>query len=275
MLSRSVDPLTGEIEDHASLPCPEDVTGSEQVTVGVLVTERIECGEVSAVWVNTGESVSGEGVSEWLSQDQCERDHWNAIRALSRAKTALRRFCTANLLVRMWTLTYADAQWDHQKVVADVNRFMGELRGLLGEAFPYAYVLELHPGGHGLHVHFLIQKRFVDYYRLKALWGHGHVQYSDSNRSLKRENGGRAQARMAANYLVKYCSKDWEYGSGRHRYERSQGFNARITRRLFANFEEAMLYIVTLRGDEPCRVYWDSAHMGDQWKGPPALWYAW
>lgn len=257
------------------MPCPEDVTGYRQVTVGVLVTVRPDCGEASAVWVNNQEATpSPDGFVALTPDEQVEIDHQNAVRALSRAKTNLRRYCTANKLQRMWTLTFADEHWDPVVVIGKVNRFVGVLRDHLGGAFPYVYVLELHPGGHGYHVHLLLQKRFIDWDRFGYMWGHGVVQYSDGNKSINREVGGRAQARMAASYLVKYASKDWDYGSGRHRYERSQGFNERTVRRLFQTFQEAMYFVVAARGGESPVIHHESYGMPD-WTGPPFLWQAW
>ena len=70
-----------------------------------------------------------------------------------RAKSKVRHFAAANRLNRLGTLTYAEACFDPRQVRSDVARFFRRLRRLLdGDRFPYLWVPELHPGGHGFHV---------------------------------------------------------------------------------------------------------------------------
>jgi len=53
--------------------------------------------------------------------------------------------------------------------------FFRELRaGLAGERFPYLWVPQWHPGGHGLHAHFAVG-RFVPRRLIERSWGHGFV----------------------------------------------------------------------------------------------------
>jgi hypothetical protein len=88
----------------------------------------------------------------------------------------------------------------------------------------YVYALELHPGGHGYHVH-LGFNRYVAKAQLKKHWPHGYVDIRLLK--VKAVRGAREQARRTAAYLAKYACKAEDEGRslGRHRYERSQGNN--------------------------------------------------
>jgi hypothetical protein len=73
--------------------------------------------------------------------------------AARRAVTHVRRYCVANILTRLGTLTYAGAGChDPVGLRGDVRRFFRELRAEVGSGFPYLWTAEWHPGGHGLHV---------------------------------------------------------------------------------------------------------------------------
>src|SRR5665213_1987210 len=90
----------------------------------------------------------------------------------ARARSRLRRYFKKNGLGKMWTLTFAEATFDRSYVHSMVNEFVSRWRSSAGgEAFPYAYVLELHPEGHGLHVHFATRPGFVSWAALGLLWG--------------------------------------------------------------------------------------------------------
>ena len=81
-----------------------------------------------------------------------------AAEAARRARGKIRRYCAANGLNRLGTLTYAGAGC-HQpaQLRADVATFFRGVReGLRGGAPPYLWVSQWHPGGHGLHVHFAV-----------------------------------------------------------------------------------------------------------------------
>jgi hypothetical protein len=75
-----------------------------------------------------------------------------------RARTKVRRYCAANRLNRLGTLTYAGTGChDPRQARADAGEFFRELREQLdGESLPYLWVPEWHPGGHGLHLHFAV-----------------------------------------------------------------------------------------------------------------------
>ena len=74
----------------------------------------------------------------------------------------IRRYCAANRLNRLGTLTYAgEGCHDPSAVRSEVAAFFRRLRSELGgDRFPYLWVPEWHPGGHGLHLHFAVG-RFI------------------------------------------------------------------------------------------------------------------
>lgn len=195
--------------------------------------------------------------------------------AARRARSKLRRYCAANRLSRLGTLTYAGAGChDHGELRRDVADFFRSLRARLGgEALPYAWTSEWHPGGHGLHVHFAVG-RYVRQPLIRDVWGRGHVHIkrlgSRSMRSTELE-----EARAASGYLAKYVSKG--LGDKRvprlHRYEVAQGFQPeRIV--LSARSLEAVLDLASERmGFHPSR-HWCSNEV-EGWRGAPAYWCAW
>jgi hypothetical protein len=212
-------------------------------------------------------------------KDQDERDALNASRSLQRTKSKARCYAVQNLLTKNWTLTWAGpGEFDKRAARRRVNRFLTRLREELGEDFPYLYVIEVHPGldgpesSHGYHVHLLLDNRFIDKYRMQALWG-SIVHYS-AHEKLGRGQGARQHARIAVMYLMKYLSKDWEAGSGEHRYERSNGHNVRTVRTLCRSFAEAARWIASMRENVPVIQRFDSSDLED-WHGPPVVWIAW
>src|SRR5262245_58456857 len=75
--------------------------------------------------------------------------------AARRARAKVRRYCAANRLNRLGTLTYAgEGNHDPARLREDVGRFFKRLRLSLRAPFPYLWAPESHPKGHGLHVHF-------------------------------------------------------------------------------------------------------------------------
>jgi len=84
----------------------------------------------------------------------------------------VRRYCAANRLNRLGTLTYAgQGCHDPGELRADVGSFFKGLRGQLGaKPIPYLWVPEWHPGGHGLHVHFAVG-RFIKQSLIREEWG--------------------------------------------------------------------------------------------------------
>ena len=78
--------------------------------------------------------------------------------AARRARAKVRRYCAANRLNRLGTLTYrGDGCHDPRQVRRRRGGVLPALRcELRGRAFPYVWVPEWHKTEHGLHVHFAV-----------------------------------------------------------------------------------------------------------------------
>ena len=130
-----------------------------------------------------------------------------AAEAIRRARAKIRRYGVANRLNRLATLTYAGAGChDPGELRRDVGAFFKALRPALGgQALPYVWVPEWHPGGHGLHVHFIVG-RYVRQSLIREAWGRGIVHIKLIG-DLPVGSGALAEARRAAGYLCKYIGK--------------------------------------------------------------------
>lgn len=193
--------------------------------------------------------------------------------AARHAKTRVRRYCVANGLNRLGTLTYAGAgKHDPRALRADIGVFFRRLRGSMGEPFPYLWTAEWHKSGHGLHVHFGVG-RFIRRSWIEGAWGRGFVHIKllgdlPAGPSVLRES------RATARYLAKYVTKDMDrHPLGLHRYEVAQGFQpsrvdftAPTALGGIAQASEAM-------GRQPARI-WHSSEVED-WGRPAAVWAQW
>jgi hypothetical protein len=195
--------------------------------------------------------------------------------AARRARAKVRRYCAASRLNRLGTLTYAgEGCFDQAQLRVDLAEFFRGLRRELGgEAVPYLWVPEWHPGGHGLHAHFAVG-RYVPQRLLAGVWGRGIVHIKLIG-DLPVGSGALEEARVAAGYLGKYVAKNVadERIAGLHRYEVAQGFQPERVQ-LAGDSEEAVVAQASeLMGGEPVRSWRSSESEG--WRGPPAYWYAW
>jgi hypothetical protein len=190
-----------------------------------------------------------------------------------RARGRVRRYCAANGLSRLGTLTYA-GEGCHDPVVvrADIRRFFrGLRRGLGGERLPYLWVPELHPGGHGWHVHFAVG-RFVPRGLIEEAWGRGFVHIK-LIQGVPVGGGVRGEARVAARYLSKYLGKDLRGQGGLNRYDVAQGFQPR-TEPLIADSEAGVIGLAVEAMGEPPAYVWRSVDQ-EGWRGPRAVWLQW
>lgn len=194
--------------------------------------------------------------------------------AARRARASVRRYGAANRLSRLWTLTYAgEGCFDQTQIRSDLGEFFRGLRAELGKPFPYVWVPEWHPGGHGLHAHFTVGQ-FIPVRLIKEVWGHGIV-HGKLIGDLPVGSGTLEEARAAAGYLGKYLTKGFgeERLAGLHRYEVAQGFQPEKVP-LRAESDEAVIGKASeLMGSQPARV-WRSSESED-WRGSPAYWCAW
>jgi hypothetical protein len=195
--------------------------------------------------------------------------------AARRARGKLRRYCAANRLNRLATLTYAgEGCSDPQQLREHVGEFFRSLRSQLdGERFPYAWTSEWHPGGHGLHVHFVVG-RYVRERLIREVWGRG-ITHIKRIQDLPVGSGPVEEARRAAGYLAKYVSKSLydDPTPGLHRYEVAQGFQPREVK-LRGDSDLAVIAAASEQmGSEPVQVWRSQSVEG--WRAPPAYWCAW
>ena len=139
----------------------------------------------------------------------------------------MRRYCAANGLNRLGTLTYAGAGCHEPlQLRGDVGEFVKRLRARGSDGrTPYVWVPQWHPGGHGLHVHFAVG-RYVPRRLIEEAWGHGFVHIKLLS-GLPVGSGVRDEARLAARYLARYIGRELDgeqRPAGLHRYEVAQGF---------------------------------------------------
>ncbi len=195
--------------------------------------------------------------------------------ASRRARANVRRYCAANRLNRLGTLTYAGAGC-HDRVALreDLAEFFRRLRSTVGEPIPYLWVPEWHKSGHGLHAHFAVG-RWIAQGDIKHAWGRGHVHIKLLG-DLPVGSGALGEARLASRYLSKYIGKDLAAGgrpAGLHRYEVAQGFQPRGIALDGTTADEVVGWATSYMGREAERV-WRSRDT-DDWGGPPAVWASW
>lgn len=194
-----------------------------------------------------------------------------------RARSKLRRFCAANRLNRLGTLTYrGEGCHDPRQLRADVGGFFRGLRsGLGGDPLPYVWVPEWHKTGHGLHVHFAVG-RFVPRGLISSAWGHGFVHIKLLG-DLPVGSTSLTEARVAARYLSKYVTKTFDDPTtrvlGLHRYDVAQGFQPEVLRLHGRSPDDVVDQASDLFGMQPA-LRWSSAEV-EGWSGPPAIWAQW
>ena len=195
--------------------------------------------------------------------------------ASRRAKTKVRRYCAANRLNRLGTLTYAGAGChDPVQLRADLAELFRRLRSAIGEPFPYLWVPEWHKTDHGLHAHFAVG-RFIPVGLIREAWGRGFVHIEMLNH-LPVGSGALGEARLAARYLAKYVGKDLGRATDRaglHRYEVAQGFQPRAFGLRGQTADEVVDWASVVMGRAPERV-WRSRDV-DDWAGPPSVSAQW
>lgn len=194
-----------------------------------------------------------------------------------RARANLRRYCAANRLNRLGTLTYRGAGChDPAQIRADLGDFFRSLRDSLGgDPFPYVWVPEWHKSGHGLHAHFAVGQ-FIKRGLIESAWGRGFVHIKLLG-GLPVGSGTLSEARRAAGYLSKYVAKTFTDESarvlGRHRYDVAQGFKPEAVT-ITGSSVEAVLEEASGVFDEAPSSTWFSRDV-ETWDGPPAVWAQW
>jgi hypothetical protein len=199
----------------------------------------------------------------------------SAVEAARRARGKVRRYCAANRLNRLGTLTYA-GEGCHDPIVirGDMAEFFRKLRSVLGgDPLPYLWVPEWHKTDHGLHAHFALGQ-FVQRQCIEDAWGRGFVHIKLLG-DLPVGSGALDEARVAARYLSKYVGKAFDERRlpARHRYEVGQGFQPAGVRIFGTSLGRAVHHAVEVMGKPPSRT-WHSNEV-KEWGGPPAIHMTW
>lgn len=200
-----------------TLPRLDEATKLDQGAYRLVVRPR--CGEATISRPTARSREAG------LGQPDPERSEREAAR---RAQVAVRRLVCEHRLVRMWTLTLSASTTAGERplVVRKVQQFTRRLRKVLPRV-KWLAVLEWHPGGHGWHVHMVVD-RFVAKVLVADLWGWGFV---DTRRiTTKGDTTSLGAARRAGQYVAKYLTKRDDSGApahvaGDHRYLRPLGMH--------------------------------------------------
>ena len=196
--------------------------------------------------------------------------------AARRARGRLRRYCAANGLNRLGTLTYGPPFCtDAVQVRSDLGVFFRNLRTALGgDPMPYVWVPELHADGRRFHAHFAVG-RYVRQSVIRDAWGHGFVSIKLLS-DLPVGSGRLQESRRAAGYLSKYVAKSFADQSvpRRHRYDVAQGFAPDRMQVWGSSLEDVQSLASDLLGKPSPARAWSSASV-EGWKGPPAMWFSW
>ena len=230
---------------------------------------------------------AGEGGGSWrrwvstrsayVARGQAADPDRAAQEAGRRARATLRRYCAANRLNRLGTLTYRGAGChEPEQIRADLGEFFRELRDSIGgDAFPYVWVPEWHKSGHGLHAHFAVDK-YIRRAAIERAWGRGFVHIKLLG-DLPVGSGSLSEARRAAGYLSKYVAKTFTDPDARvlglHRYDVAQGFQPESVALTGATTAEVFVQASAVFGSDPT-TRWSSSEVED-WQGPPAIWAQW
>jgi hypothetical protein len=194
--------------------------------------------------------------------------------AARRARTQVRRYCAANRLNRLGTLTYRPPFCSDPRLLrAQIAVFFRSLRrGLGGAAFPYLWTGEWHKDGVRLHAHFAVG-RYVPQTKIEGAWPYGFVQIKRLG-DLPYGSVALDQARVAARYLSKYVGKSFaEQRKGLHRYEVAQGFAPRREGARGRSSEEVLAWAAARMGRTP-----DLVQHSTDWpdhQGPPVVFFSW
>lgn len=216
-------------------------------------------------------------IPDYVARGEAADPDRAASEAARRARTRLRRYCAANALNRLGTLTYAGSgNHDPALIRQHLGEFFRELRTSIGgAAFPYAWVPEWHKTDHGLHAHFAVG-RFIRRGLIEAAWEHGFVSIKRLG-NLPVGSTRLTEARIAGGYLAKYVAKSFADPVGRnlgsHRYDVAEGFQPAQVGFTGPSRDDVLAQASAHVGATP-GVVWDSAE-AEQWQGPPTVWAQW
>lgn len=224
-------------------------------------------------------AASTRRIPEYVSRGFAADPERAAAEGGRRARATLRRYCAANRLNRLGTLTYrGEGCHDAALVRAHLAEFFRALRVATGgKAFPYVWVPEWHKTGHGLHAHFAVG-RFIKRSLIESAWGHGFVHIKLLG-DLPVGSTNLSEARRAAGYLSKYVAKSFADPTvrvmGLHRYDIAQGFRPRPVALSGPTVEDVLAQASTALGSSPTVEWSSSSTTVEDWQGPPAIWAQW
>jgi hypothetical protein len=216
-------------------------------------------------------------VPEYVARGSARDPERAAMEAGRRARARVRRYCAANRLNRLGTLTYRGLGChEPEQIRSDLAEFFRNLRDQLGgKQLPYLWVPEWHSSGHGLHAHFAVG-RFIRRGLIDQAWGRGLVHIKLLG-NLPVGSGSLSEARVAAGYLSKYVAKTFTDPTtrvlGLHRYGVAQGFSPRGVHLAGRTAEDVVRQASEILEELPS-VEWSSSTV-DDWQGPPAIWAQW
>lgn len=197
------------------------------------------------------------------------------LEAMRRARSRIRRYAASHRLNRFVTLTYrGEGCRDPLAFRSDIASCFRVLRRELGgRPFPYVWVPEWHPGGHGLHGHAAVG-RYIPRYKLERAWPQGFVHIKLIG-DLPAGSGSLDEARRCALYLGKYVAKslDGERWAGLHRYDVARGFQPRVIKVSGRTADHVIEQGSRLMGRPPASVWKSSEQEG--WDGPPCCSVRW
>ncbi len=238
-------------------------------------------GEAGGSFIGSVRPAVGGGGGPAVDPERSSRE------AGRRARRRVRLYCVANGLDRLATLTYGgDGCHDQRAVRADLGRFFRGLRdGLGGDALPYLWVPEWHPGGHGLHVHFAVGQ-YVRRSLIAEAWEIAARGAPGGRVDIRRLSdipvgaSAREPARVAAGYLAKYVAKTFEDDASQERerylkrYDVAEGFQPVREMVRGRSWSDVLGQVSARMGSAPVRS-WLSWRDSEDWQGPPAGWAQW
>lgn len=203
-----------------------------------------------------------------------EADERSEQRAVRRARSMIRRICRQYDLCRMWTLTFrGDGCHDRAQLVRYIDRWEREMKARFPKVV-YLAVPEMHPGGHGWHVHVAVSE-YIHWSEFNRTWPHGQTESPRGPDGQKL--AGKIDATATALYLGKYVAKSLGEGReylGQHRYFRPRGLEIAVEvtdGTLMFGFDEARNWARAYFGGAEPTVELQSDQLEDH-DGPPFAW---
>ncbi len=162
---------------------------------------------------------------------------------------------------------------DERRARKDIGDFFRKLNSQVGKPFPYLWVPEWHPKGHGLHLHFAVGQ-YIRRTAIDDAWGKGFVHIKLLGQ-VPIGKGSLAESRHAANYLGKYLGKAFEDNRefNLRRFDSARGFAPESEVIVGASLDVVLADASSRMGTMPSYV-WRSINQ-DGWIGPNAVWMSW